>query len=127
MRCYTPPQSSIYTDTLPADHLKQATSKYQVEQLQCPVPHIVVYCSSPVTVCNAARDSQQVLVTALGGRLTNDIAGTLGINNDWSLDAAVPKHDPSYSSMTRHMLLLSLSRASCNAGMVAATCDSTAT
>ncbi len=88
---------------------------------------MVVYRSSPVTVSNAARDSQQVLVTALGGCLTHNIASTLCINDDWSLDAAIPEHHPSHCAMIRHMLLLNPSRATCKAGIVAAVCSSTAT
>ena len=83
--------------------------------------------SSPVTVSNAARDSQQVLVTALGGCLTHNIASTLCVNDDWSLNGAITAHHPSHCAMTRHMLLLSSSQATCNAGIVAAVCTSTAT
>ena len=78
-----------------------------------------VCCSSPVTVTNAARDSQQVLVTALGGCLTHNIASTLCVNHDWSLNGAIPEHHPSHCAMTRHMLLLYSSQATCNAGIAA--------
>jgi len=80
---------------------------------------MVVYRSSPVTVSNAARDSQQVLVTALGGCLTHNIASTLCVNDDWSLNGAIPEHHPSYCAMTWHMLLLHSSQATCNAGIAA--------
>ena len=76
-----------------------------------------------MTICDAAGHSQQVIMTALGGCLTHHIAYTLCVNDDWSFDAAVTQHHPSYSALTRHMLLLSLSTASCNVGK----CDSTAT